>query len=280
MLNFSVRSDRCGGCGLCVKDCLRSIIALDNNKLPFVAPQNEEKCQQCQHCLAVCPKAAISIFGLDPDDSMPVSTDHLPQLQEMTRLVRGRRSVRQYRNQNVDPQMIRQLLATIANAPTGRNNRSLTFTVIDDRETLSWFRTQTMQSLQNTVKAGHLPENLAFLQDDVSNYFANKGDGIFRGAPHLLIVSALPDAPCPVEDVTIALAYFELLAQSAGLGTVWCGLLKWILDLIPELKSLVGLPQGHHFYAMLFGYPAIRYARTVQRDDAATIKQVNISGSA
>ena len=44
---------------------------------------------------------------------------------------------------------------------------------------------------------------------------------IFRGAPHLLVVSASPESVCPAEDVNLALAYFELMAQSAGLGTVW-----------------------------------------------------------
>jgi hypothetical protein len=69
---------------------------------------------------------------------------------------------------------------------------------------------------------------------------------------------------------------FELLAQSAGLGTVWCGLLKLAFESAPTLKSLVDLPPGHHYYAMLFGHPAVHYARTVQRDDAATIKRPNI----
>ena len=67
---------------------------------------------------------------------------------------------------------------------------------------------------------------------------------------------------------------FELLAQSAGLDTVWCGLLKLALESVPELKPLFDLPLDHHYYAMLFGHPAVRFARTVQRDDAAAIKRV------
>jgi nitroreductase len=229
--------------------------------------------------LAICPKGAISILGFDPENSMPISADNMPHMEDVARLMRGRRSVRQYRDENVDPHLIRELLATIAYAPTGRNSRSLTFTVIDEKETLNWLRIQTMQRLQKKAEAGLLPENLAFLRNVVSNYFANKGDGIFRGAPHMLFVSTLPNTPCPMEDVTIALSYFELLAQSAGLGTVWCGLIKWTLELIPELKALLELQEGHPYYAMLFGYPAVSYARTVQRDNSATIKQIHIAGS-
>ena len=99
-------------------------------------------------------------------------------------------------------------------------------------------------------------------------------DILFRGAPHILVVSAPPDAPCASEDVTLALAYFDLLAQSAGLGTVWCGMLKMVLKTLPDLKALIGVPPGHAHYGMLFGIPAVHYARTVQRDDAAVVKRV------
>lgn len=274
MLSFSVRKERCGGCGLCVRDCPSRIIGLDSNKLPCIAPEDEEKCIQCQHCLVICPKGAISIFKKDPDNGMSLSAEKLPKVEEMSLLMRGRRSVRHYRDENVDPELLKQLLATVANAPTGRNNRSLTFTVIDDRETMDWFRKETMQRLEKLSGEGRIPPELAFLRNVVAAYNGKQGDGVFRGAPHVLIVSAEPTAPCPTEDVAIALSYFELLAQSAGLGTVWCGILKWVLDLIPELRTLIGIEHGDPLYTMLFGYPAIHFARTVQRDEAATINRV------
>jgi len=46
---------------------------------------------------------------------------------------------------------------------------------------------------------------------------------------------------------------------------------------LPELKPLIGIPADHpYYYAMLFGVPAIRYARTVQRDDAAKVRRIRI----
>ena len=101
-------------------------------------------------------------------------------------------------------------------------------------------------------------------------------DIIFRGAPHALIVSAPLNTPCPAQDVILALAYFDLLAQSARLGTVWWGMLKMVLETLPELKPLIGLPAGHVYYAMLFGSPAIRFRRTVQRDAAAIVRKVSL----
>lgn len=75
-------------------------------------------------------------------------------------------------------------------------------------------------------------------------------------------------AVCPQEDVNLALAYVELLSQSAGLGTVWCGLVKMAMELLPALKNELGLQPGRPYYTMLFSLPDVRYARTVQRDGA------------
>ena len=276
MLNFKVNDGRCNRCGLCALDCPAYIVEQEGDSLPFVSAENEEKCLECQHCLAVCPTGAISVFGLNPDESLPLSADVWPTVDQMTRLVRGRRSVRKYTDRNVDPKLIAELLATTANSPTGVNNRMLTFTVVDDKEQLHRLREKVLAALVKADSEHRIPERFAYVQNAISAHVEHHLDVIFRGAPHVLIVSAPPQSPCATEDVPIALAYFELLAQSAGLGTVWCGLLRLAFESAPELKSLVGLPPGHHYYAMLFGYPAIHHARTVQRDAAAKVRRVTI----
>ena len=276
MLAFTVQDDLCTRCGLCVLDCPSHIIETDGDKLPMVSAENEGNCLQCQHCLAVCPTGAISVFGLNPADSLPVAADDWPTLEKMTHLVCGRRSVRQYCDRNVEPELIDRLLATLAYAPTGVNSRMLTLSVIDDKDRMDRLRKQVMQALVDALKAGRIPQRAAYLQRVVSAYTEHGTDAIFRGAPHALIVSAPPEALCGNEDVTLALAYFELLAQSAGLGTVWWGFFKAVFEMLPELKPLVGLPPDHHYYAMLFGRPEVHYARTVQRDNSAAIRRVKI----
>jgi nitroreductase/NAD-dependent dihydropyrimidine dehydrogenase PreA subunit len=275
MLNFKVQEDRCTRCGLCVSDCPSRVIEQHGDDVPFVSAENEANCVECQHCLAVCPTGAVSVLGLNPDDSLPVSPEVWPRLDQMTHLIRGRRSVRKYVDRNVDRQLIDSLLATVAHSPTGINNRLLTFTVLDDKDKVHRLREKVMAALVKAMKEGRIPRQYAYVEKAISAYAEHQYDAIFRGAPHVLIVSAPANSPCPT-DVPIALSYFELLAQSAGLGTVWCGLIKLAFESVPELKSLVDLPPDHHYYAMLFGHPAIRYARTVQRDTAAAIKRPTI----
>ena len=97
-----------------------------------------------------------------------------------------------------------------------------------------------------------------------------KRDLIFRNAPHFLLVSNSAEASCVAQDPFIFLSYFELMAQTKGVGTVWCGLLYWALkDLMPDLLPRLGIPDNYTLgYAMLFGYPAFSYYRTVERDSA------------
>ena len=61
---------------------------------------------------------------------------------------------------------------------------------------------------------------------------------------------------------------FELLAQANEIGTLWNGMLKWAFeDILPDLKKRIGIPDDHMIgYIMVFGKPAVKYARTVEKE--------------
>jgi nitroreductase/NAD-dependent dihydropyrimidine dehydrogenase PreA subunit len=271
MLNFVVSEKLCNRCRECVWDCTMGIIEQDGDALPQIRPENERSCLRCQHCLAVCPTGALSIHGRDPAGSDALDPVGIPSLESMLRLVRGRRSVRRYRSENVDPGLIQRLLKALANVPTGSNRQELTFTVLADGEVMRRLQEQARSSLAAGV-AKRISQSDWFLENIVPIFLGKGPDIIFRTAPHALFVSAPREEVSAQVDVVLALAYFELLANTAGLGTVWCGFLKALLEAVPQLKELLGLPPDHFYYPMLFGLPAVRYHRTVQRDDAAVIR--------
>jgi len=80
------------------------------------------------------------------------------------------------------------------------------------------------------------------------------------------VVATTPeDSASPVQDTIIALSYFELMAQSLGVGTLWNGMIKMTMSLVPELRQMLRIPNDHLIgYFMSFGKPAAIYARTVQ----------------
>ncbi|MEI6520067.1 MAG: nitroreductase family protein [bacterium] len=276
MLDLKIDDALCTRCGLCAKDCIVRIIAQVGDAVPVIVPDDEVKCVKCQHCLAVCPTGALSILGKNPADSIDLSTAALPNKEQMSNLIRGRRSIRHYRDENVDPALIADLLATLANAPTGVNKMALTFSVIDDKETMKKLRAKVLSSLEKMAAENRIPEQYGYMLAAPAAYKNHSADIIFRGAPHAIIISAPQDSPCPNMDTAAAIAFFDLLAQSAGLGTVWWGMLNMVTSLMPEIRTELGIPPRHIFCAMLFGKPAIKHRRTVQRDEGAVIRKVTL----
>ena len=276
MCKFSVDASLCTQCGLCVSDCVARIIEQDQEGLPFISQENQANCYACQHCLAVCPTGAVSVLGKDPKNSKAAADLKLPSLEQMDDLVRSRRSIRSYKDENVDSTLLNNLLKTLAHAPTGVNAQELTFNVIDDKADLRRFSEKLITALIDAAADAELSERYPMVQQVTSMPREAVTKMLFRTAPHALIVSAPADAPCAEQDVALSLAYFELLAQTAGLGTVWWGLLKYALTIVPQMKAVLGIPEDHVYYAMLFGVPAIEFARTTQKEDVAVVRRVTL----
>lgn len=268
-LDFTVAEDKCTQCDACVNDCPTRIITRSGN-LPTISAESEDSCLRCQHCLAICPTGAISILGFKPENSLPLDAAALPSREQMKTFVRGRRSVRQFKRENVSRELIDALLADLANAPTGCNDCDLTFSVVDDRREIE----RLLERIVSLVEKE--PDAHDFIRDAAESYRSDKTDGFFRGAPHLLVVSPGTKAHCGQEDTVLTLAYFELLAQSAGVGTTWCGMLKLTADSVKGVRKLLGLEPDAYFYAMMFGIPDVQYARTVQRDNAAVVRTIKV----
>jgi nitroreductase/NAD-dependent dihydropyrimidine dehydrogenase PreA subunit len=268
MLQFEGDAELCAACGLCADDCPTKIINMETGQ-PAIAPEREENCLRCQHCMAVCPSGAISIMGVRPEQMQPVP-ERFPDLPALETLIRGRRSVRHYKDENVDPVVLAHLLEVAWQAPTGKNDRQVQLTVVDDREKMAALRAKVMRGIGSLAEKNAMPEKLAFFANFARKWEEHGTDIIFRGAPHLLIATAPASCATPTADCLIALTTFDLFAQAHGLGTAWVGYGNWAIDvLVPEVKQELGIPADHVFgYCMIFGMPAVQYARTVLHKNA------------
>jgi nitroreductase/NAD-dependent dihydropyrimidine dehydrogenase PreA subunit len=269
MLDFNVNRESCNRCGQCASDCPARIIVMAEDGYPKMDMEKESTCYRCEHCLAICPAGSISILGLRAGDSLLLSGGY-PDPDALETLIKGRRSVRRYENENLDPELFQRLLEVAWHAPTGVNSRQVRFTVLDDKRKVARLRDEVMAGLVRLIEEDAFPKGKEFFARFYHLWEKHKVDILFRDAPHLVITSAPESVACPTEDCLIALSYFELFAQSNGVGTLWNGLAKWAInDLLPETRLSLGIPDDHHFgYVMLFGKPAVHYARTVQHNQA------------
>ena len=269
MLDFEINKMNCTRCGQCVADCPARIISLSEDGYPAIVSEKKGSCYKCQHCLAICPTGSVSILGIDPAGSSILAGGY-PNPDELETLIKGRRSVRRYKDENLDPALFQKLLDVAWHAPTGVNSRQVRFTVLDSKEKVAQLRDKVMAGLKKLIKEDALPKKMESYANFVRIWDDHNIDIIFRGAPHLVIASAPMTVPTPEPDCLIALAYFELFAQANGVGTVWNGLAKWAInDLLPETRHFLGIPDDHLFgYAMVFGYPDVHFTRTVQHSPA------------
>lgn len=263
-LNFIIDEEKCIGCGLCAKDCLMGCITInDNKKSQMTSPDG---CIKCQHCLAICPVGAVSILDKKPENSDKIYAQN-PDM--ILNLIKSRRSNRLYKNENVSKEDMDKLKEMLAFVPTGCNFKGLHFSFIEDTEVMQEFREHVNSKIvsaltKKPIKA--VAEKFAMFK----KFFLEGDDVIFRGAPHMIVVSNSIKSPCVKEDPIIALSYFELYAQSLGLGTCWCGLAEYALMLFPELSEYLEIPDGYQpSYVMLFGPKQVNYQRTTQPNFAS-----------
>lgn len=261
-ISFKVDEQKCVHCGLCVQECIVNVLEFDKNGFPNAV--REKNCIGCQHCLSACPVGAISIFDKNPDDSGKVFAQN-PDM--ILNLIQTRRSVRKYKQENVSPEIIQKLKDMLKWVPTGCNYHRLHFSFIDDINVMNKFRNHVNEKIIHALTKTPIKA----VADKFAAYtqaFIDGEDVIFRGAPHMLVVSNSVKAPCLPEDPIIALSYFELYAQSLGLGTCWCGYGQMCMKLFPELSEFLDIPDGYKSgYVMLFGPKDINYPRATQPFD-------------
>ena len=267
MINFIVDREKCTQCKICVSECPILII---NGKTayPEIIEGKEENCLKCQHCMAVCPEGAISILGKDPENSIPTSSP-IPEPEKFENLLQIRRSIRRFESTEIDKDLIYRMIQMASYAPTAKNENSVQFTVIDNREEMSKLSQLTYDCIKKAHAENKIPTSKLYLNKFLKVWKEKQINIIFRNAPHMLITSAPKNGTFPVVDSTIATAYFELLANSYGIGTLWIGFAKFVFeDIVPEIKTKIGIPENHEIAAvLLFGNPAVKFARSIQNDN-------------
>ncbi len=266
MLDFKIDSNKCTKCGLCAQDC--PMLIIDGKKgIPEIKDGKEGQCIKCQHCLTICPTGALSILGKQPKDSISVK-EEIPSADSMLNLFKTRRSIRRFKNEELSKDLIHKLLQGAANAPTGHNNNKVLFSVIDNKEDRDKFREAVYESIKTAFEQNHKHPYLPMLNDFRRLWVSKKIDVILRDAPYVIITTSSEKNVTPKEDSLIALSYFELLANTYGIGTLWNGMLKWVInDIDLNLRDRLGIPRDHVIGdVMVFGIPAVKYARGIQTE--------------
>ncbi len=278
MLNIpfiQIDESRCVRCGTCIRECFPKLLTTGEKMLPTFIPGGAEHCFRCQHCLAVCPRGAFSWNGLNPADSH--RQGKLPTSEEMANLLRMRRSVRAYRQEDVEPEMFQILRENMRFSPTGCNDHRLFFAYSETRTVTDSFRETARKKVLEMIESQTLPAKIQHFVA-LKPALESGADIFFRNAPHFVAVAVPPEAKDAHIDPYIAVAQFELLAVSLGLGTCWGGMITDLFHSDTEFCARLEIPKTHELkIVLLFGYPSVTYARATQPEACpyVTLKNIN-----
>jgi nitroreductase len=167
---------------------------------------------------------------------------------DLDKAIFGRRAVRDYSDQPIEPELISDLVLAAIQAPSAVNVQPWTFTVLRDRDLLDRVSIAAKAHMLSTL-AGH-PNAERF-----QAHLGHPDFQIFYHAPALVLISANSEGPWIVEDCAMAAQNLMLAAYAAGLGSCWIGFAQSFLN-TPEGKEMLKIPAEWAPVApIILGYP-------------------------
>jgi len=165
-------------------------------------------------------------------------------------LLKKRRSIRDFRTEEVPLPIVREILQDTCLAPTAGNGQPCRFIIIRDRGVMKRLSDDSKKSLLADI-SGHpdspLKKYEAALKDERFNVFYN--------APCLVLITGPMGIHSLEVDCALTAAYFMFSAVSRGLGTCWIALGAHIRD--PKILKEIGMPKNCRIVApIVLGYPA------------------------
>ncbi|MBU4262062.1 MAG: nitroreductase family protein [Proteobacteria bacterium] len=267
---FVIDESKCLQDGLCAASCPFALITVEAGKtFPVPVADAGDRCINCGHCMAICPVGALTLEKMEQGASC--DSQLLPSFEQVTQLVRGRRSIRCYKKEPVDRETMARIIDLARYAPTARNSQLLGWMVIDSPGEIRHLGGLAVDWMRHMV-AENDPRAASYGMETLIRAWESGNDPILRGAPGLVVVHAPADYLLAQVDSSIALNTFELAAFALGVGTCWAGFFTAAARIWTPLQDALQLPAGQAIgYAMMVGYPKLQYQRLPERKSARII---------
>lgn len=264
MPRFYVDEAKCKKDGICSRLCPIHILKPDASGIPRVIEQRASLCIGCGHCVAFCPHDASALEGLPMSSVTPLDKNAIPDATSIFRFIQSRRSTRSFKKRAVELDVLREVLAVCALAPTASNRRSLRWVMLHSPEKLRELNALVVTAFADRAK--ELPEREARGYAMLANGWRNDPTLLYRTAPHLLACIA-GDGAFAARDAAIALTYFEVTAHARDIGCCWGGYITTAAMMSQAVRDFFGMKEGEMFGgAQMFGYTLLHPHRTPPRE--------------
>lgn len=182
-----------------------------------------------------------------------------------TELLTARRSVRNYREEQVEPDIIKEMIKESTLAPSSGNEQPWKFIIVSDKDMLKKMSDESKKNILARMAAN--PGDYA---NKYKRMLENENFNVFYNAPSLVLVIGPANLKNVLVNCALAASYFMFAAASRNLGTCWVNLGMDIQD--PEMIKKLGIPEGFRIVApIIVGYP-VKIQSAPARNEPEIIK--------
>lgn len=288
-VSTNIDSQKCVGCGACVKVCPYRVISLVNKKAIITGCES----LNCGHCAAACPTEAIRVTTLRKPAFKTFSMEESwlgfgkGDTPELARLMASLRSCRNFSDKPVAKEIIEDLVNVGTLAPSGSNQQEWSFTILHDRaqvkalakhtaEFIRWAnRLASITPLRKLLSLVGYKEGQQYYDRYVQEFTrclaewdGSGRDFVYHHAPCAILIGIPRVIGTPVEDAMLAAHNIRLAAHTMGLGSCLIGISVRAMKAQPSIIRKMGLPLNEEIHAAIaIGWPSAdeRYARTIER---------------
>jgi len=281
----------CNGCGLCVSVCKDFSIKIENGKA-VIADTPVFGCIACGHCMAICPRGAITVSGrcISPEDMFKLpDKKSAADYSSLMSLLNRRRSIREFKDQPVKREIIEKSIEAAQTAPMGLPPSDVHALVFDSKEKVRGFAEDFCRYLEG-MKWFVSGWFLALMRP----FWGKENDELFRGfvKPCIEIYTESMkkgvnlvnyDAPAAIyfygspysdpADPVIAATYAMLAAESLGLGTCMLGAIHPLIQnggSAKKFREKHGIKhKSREGLFVIMGYPSVKYFKGIKRTFAS-----------
>ena len=277
---ITINKDKCTDCGVCREVCA----VLRNMGFPSLeAPECRHMCIRCGHCMAICPQSAISIADLAP--ATPVG--ELPSEQQALDLVRARRSIRVFKQQQIRKQDWEKLIEAVKYTPTGHNTQGIALMIIESADILEEISAIGMSLLKNLSRRINMPvlrhlykrmmgERTYATASKLLTFTSCQEEMIERGddpilfhAPALMLFLTQKSEQLGQVHGDLAAHTAAIYAPTLGIGTCYAGIVMLAFSgpgSQSKIRKVVNLPEEYTVSnALMVGYAKHQYRNIPDR---------------
>lgn len=253
----SINRDKCIGCKKCVIDCPLNAIAMKDNKATMIL----DECMECGHCVAICPQAAITMKGYQMSEVKDFRPETFTIDSEVfLNTIKFRRSIRQYKNQEIERAKIQSIIEAGRFTPTGSNKQKIRYVVAEKPAEIE------KDAIKIFKKIKIVTDFLAsFIKLPIDTRRYNVQEGFFFHHANKVILVISKDET----DAALASANMGTMAESLGLGVLYVGYFSQAAKFSRAIKKKLKIKGKEKVVtAIALGYPRVKYQRTVPRKQA------------